>query len=65
MHDAILGPIALALVRRNVVEKLATDPATVPALQAGEVDAAIDPADVKVDDAEKPGRAAIKNLRNG
>ena len=65
VHDATLGPVALALVRRNVVEKLATDPAAVPALQAGEVDAAIDPADVKVDNAEKPGRAAIKNLRNG
>lgn len=63
VHDATYGPVALALVRRNVVEKLATDPSAVPALKAGEVDAAIDPADVTVDRTEKPGRAAVKNLR--
>lgn len=57
------GPIALALVKRNVVEKLATAPATVPPLQADGVDVAIDPADITVDTREAPGRAAIKRLR--
>lgn len=62
-HDADLGPVALALVKRAVVEKLATDPAAVPPLLAGEVDAAIDPADVVADTGERPGRAAINKLR--
>jgi len=63
VHDSTYGPIALALVRRNVVEKLAKDASAVPALKAGEVDASIDSADVKIDNSERPGRAAIKNLR--
>ncbi|WP_246815918.1 folate-binding protein YgfZ [Corynebacterium sp. HMSC28B08] len=63
-HDGDLGPIALALVKRGVVEKLASTPEKVPALQADGVDAAIDPADLVRDDTVRPGRAAINQLRN-
>lgn len=58
------GPIALALVKRNVVDKLATDPQAVPPLQADGIDVAIDPADITQDNREAPGRAAIKRLRD-
>ncbi|WP_295645017.1 folate-binding protein YgfZ [uncultured Corynebacterium sp.] len=64
-HDGELGPIALALVKRGIVEKLASDPKNAPALQADGVDATIDPADLVRDDAERPGRAAINQLRSG
>ncbi|WP_225723527.1 MULTISPECIES: folate-binding protein YgfZ [Corynebacterium] len=58
------GPIALALIKRAVVEKLATDPDQVPPLQADGIDVAIDPADVVKDEREAPGRAAIKRLKS-
>ncbi|MGV0408168.1 CAF17-like 4Fe-4S cluster assembly/insertion protein YgfZ [Corynebacterium resistens] len=63
-HDGDLGPIALALVKRGIVEKLASNPQSAPALQADGVDAAIDPADLVRDDAERPGRAAVNQLRS-
>ena len=49
-----ISPIALALVKRGIVEKLASNPQSAPALQADGVDAAIDPADLVRDDAERP-----------
>ncbi|HIW95093.1 MAG TPA: folate-binding protein [Candidatus Corynebacterium gallistercoris] len=63
IHDADYGPVALALVKRSVVEKLATDPAAVPALSANGVDLAIDPSDVRADSAVRPGKAAIDKLK--
>lgn len=63
VHDADYGPIALALVKRTVVEKLASNPAAVPGLICDGVDAAIDPDDVRADNATRPGRAAIDALR--
>lgn len=63
-HHSDLGPIALGLVKRNVVDKLAKDPQAVPPLLADDIDVAIDPDDVKTDDREAPGRAAIKRLRD-
>lgn len=63
VHDADYGPIALGLVKRGVVEKMAKNPAAVPALVCDGVDAAIDPDDVRSDDAARPGRAAIQALR--
>lgn len=63
-HDSDLGPIALALVKRSIVEKLASKPKNAPVLQADGVDAAIDPADLVRDDAERPGKVAINKLRH-
>ncbi|WP_185769426.1 CAF17-like 4Fe-4S cluster assembly/insertion protein YgfZ [Corynebacterium anserum] len=63
VHDADYGPIALALVKRGVVEKMAKNPAAVPNLMCDGVDAAIDPDDIRADDAARPGRAAIRTLR--
>lgn len=63
VHDADYGPIALALVKRAVVEKLAKDATAVPGLICDGVDAAIDPDDAVSDDAARPGRAAINALR--
>lgn len=63
VHDATYGPIALALVKRAVVDKLAKDPTAVPALLTDGVDASIDPDDVVSDDAARPGREAINSLR--
>lgn len=63
VHDADYGPIALGLMKRAVVEKLAKDPSAVPPLTAEGVDAAVDPADIRIDDAVRPGREAINALR--
>lgn len=66
VHDADLGPIALGLIKRSVVEKLAGG-GDVPPLLADGVDAAVDPDDVAaavaVAHGERPGRAAINRLR--
>lgn len=68
VHDADLGPIALGLMKRSVVEKLGTGSAELPPLLAGGVDAAVDPDDVAAAVAlarhERPGRAAINRLRS-
>ncbi|SCX04287.1 CAF17-like 4Fe-4S cluster assembly/insertion protein YgfZ [Corynebacterium jeikeium] len=66
VHDCDYGPIALALVKRNVVEKLASKNSDVPPLLADGIDASIDPSDLAnadQDDAIRPGRAAINRLR--
>ena len=63
VHDADYGPIALGLMKRAVVEKLAKDPSAVPPLTAEGVDVAVDPADIRIDDAVRPGREAINALR--
>ena len=63
VHDATYGPIALALVKRNLVEKIARAGSGAPSLTADGVDAAIDPDDLKVDDTARPGREAIRKLR--
>ena len=66
VHDCDYGPIALALVKRNVVEKVASTNSDVPPLLVDEVDASIDPSDLAqatATDAIRPGRAAINRLR--
>lgn len=66
VHDCDYGPIALALVRRNVVEKVASTNSDVPPLLVDEVDASIDPSDLAqatATDSVRPGRAAINRLR--
>lgn len=63
VHDADYGPIALGLIKRAVVDKLAKDTSAVPPLTADGVDVAIDPADIRADDAARPGREAINALR--
>lgn len=65
-HDAELGPIALGVVKRAVVEALATPGKKVPPLEiAGDtpVAVAIDPDDIARDDIIRPGRAAVNRLR--
>lgn len=61
VHDADYGPIALALVKRAVVEAVVAG--TAPPLQADGVDAAIDRDDLRIDTAERPGRAAVNRLK--
>lgn len=63
VQDADEGPVALGLVKRQVIEKLAADPSTTPALTADGVDVAVDPDDIVVDDSVRPGRAAVDRLR--
>lgn len=63
VHDADYGPIALGLIKRSVVDKLAANPDSVPALTVDGVDARIDPDDITADDAPRPGRAAVSALR--
>ncbi|WP_293819335.1 folate-binding protein [uncultured Corynebacterium sp.] len=66
IHDCDYGPIALALVKRNVVEKVASKNSDVPPLLADGIDASIDPSDLALaghDDVIRPGRAAINRLR--
>lgn len=66
-QDADYGPIALALLKRNVVEKLASNPSEVPPLIAGGVDVAVDALDIARAGTvrQAPGREAIQKLRNG
>ncbi|WP_297003992.1 folate-binding protein YgfZ [uncultured Corynebacterium sp.] len=61
VQDADYGPVALALVKRAVVEAVAEGSA--PPLSADGVDAAIDPDDLHVDHTVSPGRAAVDRLR--
>lgn len=61
VQDADYGPVALALVKRAVVE--AVTEGTAPPLQADGVDAAIDRDDLHVDRSVRPGRAAVNRLR--
>ncbi|WP_291477605.1 folate-binding protein [Corynebacterium sp.] len=67
VQDADEGPVALALVKRQVIEKLASDRETggnaTPPLTVDGVDAAVDPDDIVVDTAVRPGRAAVDKLR--
>lgn len=67
VQDSDEGPLALALVKRQVIEKLAADRAsgdnTTPPLTVDGVDAAVDPDDIVVDNTVRPGRAAIDRLR--
>ena len=66
VHDCDYGPIALALVKRNVVEKVASKNSDVPPLLADGIDASIDPSDLANaagDNSIRPGRAAINRLR--
>lgn len=66
VHDCDYGPVALALVKRNVVEKVASKNSKVPPLLADGIDASIDPSDLAAaagDDSIRPGRAAINRLR--
>lgn len=66
VQDADEGPVALALVKRQVIEKLAADRdsggSSTPALTVDGVDAAVDPDDVVVDNSVRPGRAAVNKL---
>ncbi|MGJ4137855.1 YgfZ/GcvT domain-containing protein [Corynebacterium evansiae] len=66
VHDCDYGPIALALVKRNVVEKVASKNSDVPPLLADGIDVSIDPSDLANatgDNSIRPGRAAINRLR--
>lgn len=66
VHDCDYGPVALALVKRNVVEKVASKNSDVPPLLADGIDASIDPSDLANaagDNSIRPGRAAINRLR--
>ncbi|MEJ6550798.1 folate-binding protein [Corynebacterium sp. USCH3] len=67
VQDADDGPVALALVKRQVIEKLAADRETggneTPALTVDGVDAAVDPDDIVVDTTVRPGRAAVDKLK--
>lgn len=67
VQDADDGPVALALVKRQVIEKLAADRETggheTPPLTVDGVDAAVDPDDIVVDNTVRPGRAAVDRLR--
>ena len=66
VHDCNYGPIALALVKRNVVEKVASENGDVPPLLADGIDVSIDPSDLANaagDNSIRPGRAAINRLR--
>lgn len=66
VHDCEYGPIALALMKRNVVEKVASKNSDVPPLLADGIDASIDPSDLANatgDNSIRPGRAAINRLR--
>ena len=61
VQDADYGPVALALVKRAVVEAVAEG--TAPPLQVDGVDAAIDRDDLHVDKTVRPGRAAVNKLK--
>jgi folate-binding Fe-S cluster repair protein YgfZ len=61
VQDADFGPVALALVKRQVIEAVAAG--TAPPLEVDGVAAAVDPDDLRVDDSVKPGRAAVDRLR--
>jgi folate-binding Fe-S cluster repair protein YgfZ len=61
VQDADFGPVALALVKRQVVEAVAKG--TAPPLTVDGVSAAVDPDDLRIDDSVKPGRAAVNRLR--
>lgn len=65
VQDADYGPVALALVKRTVVEAAAESRTGGPAatLRADGIDAAIDRDDLQVDTSERPGRAAVNRLR--
>ncbi|RAV32786.1 CAF17-like 4Fe-4S cluster assembly/insertion protein YgfZ [Corynebacterium heidelbergense] len=63
VYDATYGPIALALVKRAVIDRLATDPGAVPPLVADGIDVAVDSADIHRDTAAQPGRRAVAKLR--
>lgn len=66
VHDCDYGPIALALLKRNVVEKVASKNSDVPPLLADGIDVSIDPSDLAIatgDNSIRPGRAAINRLR--
>lgn len=63
VHDADFGPIALGLIKRSVLDKLAKDPSSVPHLTVDGVDTAVDPEDIRIDDSARPGRQAITALR--
>lgn len=67
VQDAEEGPVALALVKRQVIEKLAADRESgenkTPALSVDGVDAAVDPDDIVVDNTVRPGRAAVNKLK--
>ena len=66
VHDCDYGPVALALMKRNVVEKVASHNSDVPPILVDGIDAAIDSADLeKATGANsiRPGRAAINRLR--
>ncbi|MGO1950463.1 MAG: CAF17-like 4Fe-4S cluster assembly/insertion protein YgfZ [Mycobacteriaceae bacterium] len=62
VQDADFGPVALALVKRQVVEKLATA-AEVPPLTVDGIDVSVDPDDIHVDTSVRPGRAAVNKLK--
>lgn len=61
VQDADYGPVALALVKRPVIE--ATAAGTAPPLQADGIDAAVDRDDLHVDTSVRPGRAAVDKLK--
>lgn len=66
VHDADYGPIALALVKRSVVERIFKDPAAVPPISVDGVDASVDQEDVDAvgsANGVRPGRAAINRLK--
>lgn len=67
VQDADDGPVALALVKRQVIEKLAADRESggheTPPLTVDGVDAAVDPDDIVVDNTVRPGRAAVDKLK--
>lgn len=62
VQDADFGPVALALLKRQVIEKLAAG-ADVPPLSVDGIDASVDPDDVRVDTSARPGKAAVDRLR--
>jgi folate-binding protein YgfZ len=62
VQDADFGPVALALVKRQVIEKLAGGK-DVPPLMVDGIDASIDPDDIRVDNSVRPGRAAVNRLK--
>lgn len=65
VHDASLGPIALGMLKRSVIERLGTRPDTVPPLLAGPdgVDVAVDPEDLRVVPRTPPARRTLNALR--
>ncbi|HIW90235.1 MAG TPA: folate-binding protein [Candidatus Corynebacterium avicola] len=62
VQDADFGPVALALVKRQVIEKLAAGE-DVPPLSVDGIDASVDPDDVRADTSVRPGKAAIDRLK--